>query len=118
MSEQFEYRIPPQKEKDKIIGGFLDFGQLGFLIAGLVAAGGVFFLTVNIFGAKGAIVFALFPVLAVLPFMFYKKEDMTLLTLIRYTIKHNQKNHYLPNIRTEREFAVPVDEEVEDMFVD
>lgn len=111
------YKIPPEvAEREKVIGGFLDLGQIIWLVIGLAIAALTFISTFAIFGSKGSLFISLFPIGVSLIFVFYKKEGLSYFTYLRYNWKHNQKTHYLPNVRTEREYVV-LDKEDEDLFI-
>ena len=85
-------------EKEKVIGGVLTLAQ------GLWAAGGLL-LTGVIFFSLAKLTSPLFALLVALPpgaalggfFAFYKKEDLSLLTYLRYKKAFQKKNKRLPN---------------------
>ena len=93
------YDIPPSTaEKEKAIGGILTFVQFGWLIAGLVIAILIFMLIYlptqsRIAGGIIAVPFAFIGV----PFAFYKKYEMSLLTYLRTKRKFDGKTKKLIN---------------------
>ena len=91
------YEVPPDiTEKEKVIGGLLDFVQFAWAIGGLVLGGINFLIFSKIFG-----MFALFPSLIIasvaIPFMFYKKRGMTLFQYIVKKHKFKKKQKHLIN---------------------
>lgn len=100
------YRVPPDtKEKEKIIGGILNLQQFFWVLGGLAIGALIFTLTFPIFGLGFSLFLTLVGVSSSLPFVFYKKNGLTLFELIKYTRQHNKKTHFLPNVRTERFFV-------------
>jgi hypothetical protein len=93
------YKIPPDtSEKEKIVGGLLNLNQLIWIIAGALTGAVITILTFNFLGNiaffLGFIAIALF-----IPFVFYKKHDLTFFNYLKLKRKHKNKNKYLSNIR-------------------
>jgi hypothetical protein len=83
------FEMPPDtREKEKIIGGLIDFSQLIWLAIGLGACAIVVIVFYNIIGLGSAIIGFPFIVGGCI-FAFKKKEDMMLFTYIVYKIKFN-----------------------------
>lgn len=95
------YNIPPDtKEKNKLIGGVLNINQMFWLMGG-GALGAVFFILFSL-GTENvaiSIFFFLVGVSLSLPFVFYKKGDLTLFQYISRKYKFNQKTFRLINKR-------------------
>lgn len=95
------YTIPPNtNEKEKIIGGILNINQFFWVLGGLLIGGAMFALTFGIFG-KFSLVIGFVFCLSGLPFVLYKKNDLTLFQYITLKNKFNKKVKHLPNKRKE-----------------
>lgn len=96
------YKVPPDiNEKEKIIGGLLSWAQFLSLIGGFVAGlltFAFFFLFIKFLAIiPGLVVMGL-----TLPFVFYKKMDMSLPQFLKRQRSFEKKTHQIPNIRTDR----------------
>lgn len=101
------YKVPPDtKEKEKIIGGVLDIYQFFWILTGLILAAITFSITFSVFGTFISIFLSVIASLFGVPFAFYKKNGLSLFKYLTYKYQHDNKNHYLPNIRTDREYVV------------
>ena len=93
------YDIPPDtSEKEKAIGGILTFVQFGWLIGGLVL--GLLIFLILYIPTQSYILAGIFAVpfaLTGIPFAFYKKYEMPLLTYLRTRKKFNGKTKKLLN---------------------
>lgn len=99
------YQVPPDmKEKEKIIGGLLNINQLLWLIAGFAIGATVFVMLFSFIGGIPALVIGGVFSLTTTPFIFVKKQDLTLFQYYRYKFAFKRKNHYLPNKRKEMKF--------------
>lgn len=91
--------IPPDmSEKEKVVGGFLTFNQLFWIIGGLLIGGLVFAVTFIAINGQLALVFGLVSSLVGLPFAFYKKKELTLYQIIYYKHKNKKKTKKMKNI--------------------
>lgn len=92
--------IPPDmREKEKIVGGLLDINQLLWIIGGGVLGAimfGTSFLILNL--PILSIILAIIGVALSLPFVFYKKNDLTLYQHLKYSYEFKTKVKELPNI--------------------
>lgn len=91
------YYIPPEAdEKEKIIGGIMTNGQLIIVVAGALLGAGFVGLTFNFIGAFSLVPGILLASISV-PFAFYKKDGLSLITIIRRRRKFNAKSKFLVN---------------------
>lgn len=82
-----DYNMPPDtKEKEKFIGGLLDWGQLGWLMVGVVVYA---ICIISSIKALGLLCFLIFlPLLFIgCPFAFIKKDNMSFLRYLKYKKK-------------------------------
>lgn len=95
------YTVPPDmKEKEKIIGGVLDMSQFLWLVSGFVSGiilclivwvlTGIAFISISL---------ALINVVAVLPFVFYKKQGLPLWDYLKRKKAFDKKSKKLINKR-------------------
>jgi len=93
------YEVPPDtSEKEKAIGGILTFVQFGWLIGGLVIAMLVFllfYLPTRSYILAG--IFAVPVALIGVPFAFYKKYEMPLISYLFTKHKFERKTKQLLN---------------------
>lgn len=88
-------------EAEKIVGGILTLGQGAWLALGFIIIAGIFLLLVQFLPPIAAIILALPPGLAIaLPFAFYKKNGLPLVTYLRYKREFKKKTMYLINTLT------------------
>lgn len=98
------YIVPPNtNEKEKVIGGVLNINQFFWVLAGLLIGGLVIILTHKILG-QFSIVLGLVFASSGLPFVLYKKNDLTLFQYITLKRKFDKKVKKLPNRRKEVEW--------------
>ena len=96
------YVVPPDiNEKEKIVGGILTLDQLLWVFAGFVLGGLVFVITFNYFG-KFSLVLGGTSCLTSVPFIVYKKNNLTLFEHLKRKHKFNKKTRHLPNDRRVR----------------
>lgn len=77
------YEVPPNiNEKEKIFGGYFNINQVGWFILGLIIGIVLFLLTANILGKILSAFCFVIGVSTSLPFVFYKKNGLTLFQLI------------------------------------
>lgn len=92
--------IPPDmREKEKIVGGLLDINQLLWIIGGGVIGATMFggsYLILQI--PILSIILAIIGVALSLPFVFYKKNDLTLFQFLKFSYEFKTKVKELPNI--------------------
>lgn len=95
------YQVPPDtKEKEKIIGGVLDWTQFFWLLAGfvlgLILAFIAYSITSNI---PVAVIFALVGIGSTIPFALIRKLEMPLFTYLSRKRALKKKTKQLINIR-------------------
>ena len=91
--------IPPDtNEKEKAVGGVITFGQLGWLLGGLVLAIFTYIIIYAIVRVQVvAIIFAIPALISGAPFALYKKHDMSLFEYLTLKKKYKKKSKYLIN---------------------
>lgn len=98
-----QYLMPPDiKEKEKVIGGILDWGQFFWLLAGVGV--GLFFAFSTFLMFKNEIVSILLGLIGILtgiPFAFVKRKELRLATYLILKHKLKKKTHLLMNRRKE-----------------
>lgn len=98
-----QYVVPPDiREKEKIIGGILNIYQMFWAIGGIVLGGSLFAIIYLV--TKVAILAGIIGIIGIalaLPFIFYKKNDLTLYQIIFFNYKFKNKTKHLPNKRRE-----------------
>ena len=93
------YQVPPDtSEKEKIIGGLLNWNQVGWIVGGLLLGAVVFIATYKFLG-KGALFLAILFLPSGTPFAFYKKHELTLFDYIKRKKRFKSKIKELPNMR-------------------
>lgn len=96
-----KYYIPPDmSEKEKIIGGKLNFNQFLWLIAG-AGAGGLF-LVVSFLITRNMVIGVFLGVIGIIPsipFAFYKKNGLTLMEYFKRKLIFKKKVKIIPNKR-------------------
>ena len=97
------YQVPPDtKEKEKVIGGVLNWTQFFWLLAGfvigLILAFIVYSITKTIFIA---VFFAIIGIGSTVPFALVKKLEMPLFTYLKRKRDLKKKTKKLVNIRKE-----------------
>lgn len=98
------YAVPPNiNEKEKIVGGVFDLGQLFWLALGGVLAIITFFIFFPIFGTF-ALVLALPVAFSGLPFVFYKPKGLTYYTYLKRKRAFKRKTKVLTYRRTNYEW--------------
>lgn len=105
------YAMPPDtNEEENIIGGVMNKYQLVWLVIGCGV--GAFF-TVIFFMMIGAVAlfFAVPPIIAGCVFAFYKVENMTLFSYLRYKRRYNKALKHYINFGNHDEIEVIVKEE-------
>lgn len=99
------YKMPPDmKEKEKIIGGILTLVQFFWVLIGLALGAGFFVIGFGIIGGKASLIFGGIIALSGVPFVVYKKNNLTLFQYLRFKRAFKKKTHRLPNIRKEVDF--------------
>lgn len=92
--------IPPDmREKEKIVGGLLDINQLLWIVGGGVLGAVMFgtsFLILQL--PILSIILAIIGIALSLPFVFYKKNDLSLFLFLKYSYEFKTKVKELPNI--------------------
>lgn len=93
------YHMPPDtREKEKIVGGLFTWNQAGWLFGAFILGLAVFsfvFTVTNIAGLS--LVLAVLIGSTLLPFVFVKRQDLTLFQYIVRKQKFNKKTKHLIN---------------------
>lgn len=97
------YQVPPDtKEKEKVIGGLLNWTQFFWLLAGFVVGMALAFITYSIFTSIPFSVFVAIVGFGVfVPFALVKKMEMPLFTYLRRKHALKKKTKELINMRKE-----------------
>lgn len=95
------YHIPPDmKEKERIIGNVLTLNQFFWLLGGFGIGMVGFVFTFTLFHSLPVSIFMLIVGMGLsLPFVFYKRGDLTLYQYITRRHRFLKKNHHLINKR-------------------
>lgn len=98
-----QYQVPPDtKEKEKVIGGLLNWTQFFWLLAGFVLALILVFITyVATNSVFLCIIMALIGFGSSIPFALVRKLDMPLFTYLRRKHQLKKKTQKLINMRKE-----------------
>ena len=96
--------IPPDmKEKEKIVGGLLNINQLLWVIAGGVFGAILFGMTFLLFSSLiFSIILFVLGLVTSLPFVFYKRNDLTLYQYLKYSYDFKMKTKELPNVNLKK----------------
>ena len=98
------YFVPPNtNEKEKVIGGILNINQFFWVLAGFLLGGLVIVFTHKILGQFSIFLGLIFASTS-LPFVLYKKNDLTLFQYLTLNQKFKKKVKKLPNKRKEVEW--------------
>lgn len=91
--------IPPDmREKEKIVGGLLNINQLLWIILGAGIGAMSFVFSFLIFSSPiFSIILVILCIASSLPFVFFKKNDLTLFQYLKYSYEFNAKVKELPN---------------------
>lgn len=97
------YQVPPDtKEKEKVIGGLLDWVQFFWLLSGFVLGLILAFIAYSITTSIVlSVIFAIIGIVSTIPFALIKKLDMPLFTYLRRKRALKKKTKKLLNIRKE-----------------
>jgi|SRR5690625_1382901 len=95
------YQVPPDtKEKEKVIGGILNWNQFFWLLSGFVAGLILAFIGYSISGSVIlSAILAVIGIASTVPFALIKKLDMPLFTYLMRKRALRKKTKKLPNIR-------------------
>ena len=93
-----EFKTPTDiSEKEKIVGGLLDAGQLIFLAIGVGITVGIGLLCSSFMGGTGFIIGAIIGLPIGIAFAFYKPHKIPLLKFIKLKIARGKHAKKLPN---------------------
>lgn len=93
------YSIPPDmNEKEKVIGGVLDFTQFFWIVGGALIGAVVFVILFPLLD-KFALIFGIIFGLTGVPFALFKKEGLSLFEYYKRKREFDKKTKHLPNKR-------------------
>lgn len=95
------YTVPPgTNDKEKIIGGILNINQFFWVLGGLVLGATMFAITFPFLG-KGSLFIGFIFCLTGVPFVVFKKNNLTLFQYLKLKHDFKKKTKHLPNKRKE-----------------
>ena len=114
-----EYYIPPRlDEKEKIVGGFMTFSQLIVLGVGVAVAFIMTSILISILPIGIVVVLGLFPITVAVIVAFVPIGRYSVVTYIYFLYKYKKRNHFLPNVRSEKVFSeIKNDNDEEDELI-